>query len=231
MNPLFLLALAATVTPAPTATITASPTSTDIQKIREVVQQKVQEKLKEITTSSTVKKGIIGEVVQKDPNQITIEYQGNTQVLSIDSDTVYVDSNRSKSTLDNIKIGQGLLAMGTQETDTKKFSATRIVFIDLKTVAVTKTVVVGKVVDISKTTSVFTLIPSKNKNTQYQIKTDSKTKTYAPDNSEIAFKNLQTGHRLIVVLTPDPKITNTYYASKILDLDYSSASPTPTSKP
>ncbi len=230
MNPLFLLALAATITPTPT--IVSTPTSTDIQKIREVVQQKVQEKLKEITTSTTTKKGIIGQIIQIDPNQITIEYQGKTRVLSIDSTTVYVDTNRNKTTLEKIKIGQGILAMGTEESETNKFQATRIVFTDLKTIVVTNTIAVGKIVDISKTTSVFSLIPSKNKNTQYQIKTDSKTKIYGPDNTEINLKSMQSGHRIIVILTPDPKITNTYYASKILNLDYSPAvSPTPTPKP
>jgi hypothetical protein len=230
MNPLLLLALA-TVAVTPTPVISATPTSNEIQKIREVVQEKVQEKLKQITTQATTKKGLIGKVIQLDQNQITIEYQSNTQVLKINSSTVYVDANRNKTKLDNIKIGQDILALGTADSVANTFQATRIVFIDLKTINISKTIVIGKIVDISKTTPIFTLIPSKNKNTQYQIKTDAKTEVYSPDNNKIAVKDLKSGSKIIVILTPDPKATKTYYASKILDLDYAlPVSPTPTPK-
>lgn len=230
MNPLLLLALAVT-TITPTPTIVPSPTSNDIQKIREVVQQKVQEKLKQITTQTITKKGRVGSVIQIDQDQITIEYQNSTQILKIDANTVYVDTNRNKTNFNNIKVGQGILALGTYNSETNIFQATRIVFTDLKTVSSLKIITVGKIVDISKTSSIFSLIPSKNKNTQYQIKTDTKTEVYTSEINKIAVKDLKSGHKIIVVLTPDPKISKTYYATKIIDFDYTSiTSPTPTPK-
>lgn len=228
MNPLFLLALATTtLSPTPTAT----PATSDIQKIREVVQQKVQEKLKQITTQTITKKGWIGSIIQLDPNQITIEFENNTRTLKIDTDTVYVDTNRNKTKFDNLKIGQGILALGTYNSETNTFQAARIVFTDLKTINSQKIITIGKIVDISKTSSIFSLIPSKNKNTQFQIKTDTKTEVYNSENDKIAVKDLKSGHKIIVILTPDPKISKTYYALKILDLDYTlPTSPTPTPK-
>lgn len=218
-------------TTTPVATATAVPTNNDeIQKIREVVQQKVKEKLQSIINpSQSSKKGLVGKVIQIDNSTITIEYLNSTSTLKIDSSTVYVDGNRNKSKLENIKIGQDILALGVSENNV--FTAKRIVTTDLKTLSAAKTIVIGKIVDISKTTSIFTLIPSKNKNNLYQIKTDAKSEINDKSGQKIATNGLKSGQKVIVVLTPDPKTSKTYYASKIYNLDYTpepSLTPKPT---
>jgi hypothetical protein len=232
---LSLIALAAsTITATPIASPTPTTTS-EIQKIREVVQEKVQEQLKQIINPSTTKMGLIGKVIQIDSSQITIEYQNNTSVLQIDSSTVYVDLNRNKSSAANVKIGQDILAMGINDSSTDTFQTKRVVFINLDTVSLNRTVVIGKIVDISKTSPIFTLIPSKNKNNLYQIKTDKNTGYMDSNQQKLAAADLKSGQRIIVVLVPDPKISKTYTALKIMDLDYTpnppaGGSPTPTPK-
>jgi len=220
------------ITPPPTIILSPTPTTTsEIQKIRQVVQEKVQEKLKEIINPTSVSKGLIGKVIQIDSSQITIEYQNNAGILKIDNSTVYIDQNRNKTSAGNVKIGQDILAMGISDSSTNTFQTKRVVFIDLNSLTLNRTVVVGKIVDISKTSPIFTLIPSKNKNNLYQIKTDKNTVYLDPGQRKLASTDLKSGQRIIAILSPDPKISKTYIALKIMDLDYTPAvSPTPTPK-
>lgn len=223
------------ILPTPTIILTPTPTTTsEIQKIREVVQEKVQEKLKEIANPSTVtsKKALIGKVIQIDSSQITIEYQNNPSIIKIDSSTVYIDLNHNKTTAASLKIGQDVLAMGIDDKSTDTFQTKRVIFMNLNSINLNRTVVVGKIVDISKTSPIFTLIPSKNKNNLYQIKTDKNTVYINSNQQKLTSSDLKSGHKIIAVLTPDPKISKTYMALKIMDLDYSPAvSPTPTQTP
>jgi hypothetical protein len=224
------------ITPPPTIILSPTPTTTsEIQKIRQVVQEKVQEKLNEIIAPASSPKGLIGKVIQIDPTQITIEYQNNTDVLQIDSSTVYIDLNRNKTNSSNVKIGQDILAMGISDSSNNTFQTKRVVFINLNSIALNRTVVIGKIVDISKTSPIFTLIPSKNKNNLYQIKTDKNTVYINNNQQKLAATDLKSGQKIIAVLSPDPKISKTYVALKIMDLDYSPQSalqtPTPTPKP
>ena len=64
--------------PSPTPTI--SPSANDeIQKLREVVSQKVAEKLRQITNPASTKKAFIGKVIQIDANSMTVDSQGNSR--------------------------------------------------------------------------------------------------------------------------------------------------------
>lgn len=224
-----LLALAVTITPTPTSTPTPSSTS-EIQKVRELVQQKLKKIQQQITDPISTKKAIVGKVIQISATEITIDHQNTTRNLTIDTDTVYIDAKRNKSNLDKIKIGQDILAMGINNTDNNVFNAKRIVFINISSLQPKQTVVIGKIVDISRSSPIFTLIPSKNKNALFQIKTDAATAVFDKDQKEIFIPNLKSGHKIITILTPDTKATKTYYSQKIFDLDYA-PSPTPTKKP
>jgi len=232
MFPTLLIALAAaTITPIPTLvpSPTTAPVTDEIQKIREVVQQKVREKLKKIVDPVSSKKGLVGKVIQTSATDITIDYQGVSRSLQIDKDTTYVDIKRNKSSLEKLKIGQDILALGINNSNDNTFIAKRIVFSDLTLLSLKKTTTIGKIVDISKSSPIFTLIPSQNKNTLYQIKTDQKTALVDSNQKVILVPDLKSGHKVIVVMTPDEKVTKTYYAEKIIDLDFV-PTPTPTKK-
>ena len=214
-----------TVIVSPTDMPTPTPTNTDeIEKVRELVKQKVQAFTNPNLTS---KKGLIGEVISTDSKTISIKYLDTISTLNIDSSTVYVDGNRSKAKLENIKVGQGILALGVN--DTNGFSAKRIITMDLSTIAQSKTVVIGKIVSISSTANILALIPTKNKNNTYQIKTDTKSEVIDKNQQKISLTSLKSGQKIIAVLLPDPKTSKTYYAVSIYDLDATNApSTTPT---
>lgn len=214
----------------PSATPTLSPTptvSSDIQRIREAVQQKVKEKIAAITTDQTaVKKAIIGTVTQNSSTEITLEYQNSLRHVVIDTETVFIDSKRNKSSFDKIKTGQGLLCLGYLDPD-GTFEAKRIIFIDLKTIDSTEKVIAGKIVDLSQTSSVMVIISPKDKDTQYQIMLDKNTTVFDNTGKKIDLKNLKNGLNVIAIIAPVAKSTKSFTAMKII-LNQNLPSPTPT---
>lgn len=236
------------ITPTPTKVATPSTQATtsaqttentvteDIQKIRDAVKLKVQEKLKTITTTdsstpdpATTKKAIVGTIIQIDKNNLTIDYQNSTRNISFATDTVIINAKQIKVKTDSLKVGQDILAMGYINNNV--LTAKRIVFMDLKAIDTQDQIVVGKIVDISKSSPIIVLIPSKNKNNQYQIKTDTKTEVVNKSNQKFDIKKLVSGQKVIVVVRPDPKVAKTYLATKIINIDANSAaspSATPT---
>ena len=226
--------LAISPSPTPTTTSSVSPTPTDsitsdIQKIRDAVSQKVKEKLLQIINPSSGKKGIIGKVIQIDEHGIFIDYRGSSRQISLADDLTIIDNNRNKSSLSKLKVGQDILVLGNQDGSTNTFTAKRIIFANQTDSQIKKTVVSGKIVDISKTSSLLSLVPSQNKNTSFQIKVDSKTEYYSAQNQKIKSSDIVTGHRVIAILRPDEKVSKTYNALRLIDLDYS-PTPTPTKK-
>lgn len=207
------------ISPSPTVTVLPSPTTTDqlddIQKIRDVVKQKVQEKLKEITASINTKKAFIGTVIQIDQNQLTLSFQNDNKKILVAADTTYIDLKRNKSSLAKINVGQDILVMGYLN-ETGSLDAKRIVFIDLKTLTPYPQITVGKIVDISKSSPTLVLIPSQNKNDQYQIKTTDKTEIIDPQSKKFTFASLKTGQRIIAIIDSDPKNTKNFTAQKII---------------
>jgi hypothetical protein len=223
--------LAQSPSASPSATPTKSSKLEDIQKIRETVQQKVQEKIKEITTPSSIKKGFIGKVIELDSESITLDYQNSSRKILVDSDTVYIDTKRNKSSLDKVKIGQDLLAMGYLDEE-GTLTAKRIVFIDLKSITEKKYLVIAaKIVDISKSSPVIVVVPFVDKDTQYQLKTDSKTEFVSPEGLKIKSDNLATGHKVIAIFPTSQSSTKTYPLTKIIDFDLASPAASPTAKP
>ena len=216
------------VTNTPTPEQSANSQNEDIQKIREVVQQKVKEKLAEITSTLTGKKAFIGTIQSIDGNNITISYNNQQFRLQVDVDTVFIDSKRNKTGLDKISVDQAVLAMGflneSQVLETK-----RLIIVPAATLLEKKHTIVGKIVDISQEASVFVLIPNQNKDNQYQIKTDSKTKIIKKDKTNIKLDQLENGQTLIVIFSPTQTNSKTYYAHQIIKLESPDPSPTPKS--
>ncbi len=228
---LFLILVSSILNPSKVFAQTPTETAANnIQAIREAVQQKVKDKLKEITSPSQVKKSLIGTVIQIDSSSVTIEHKGSTQKLMIESDLTLVNSLGNKVTLDKIKIGQDIIAMGIDDASSSTFSLKRIVLIDLKKINFSRTIVVGKIVDISKTSSLLTLVSDRNKNDLYQIKTDTKTELVNKNKQKIKSSDISLGKRVIGILVPDEKMSKTYYANKLISLDLAPEA-SPTAKP
>ncbi|MFZ2153084.1 MAG: hypothetical protein WAV41_03430 [Microgenomates group bacterium] len=224
----------ATITPAPLPSLLPSPSPTntiseDIQKIRQAVQQKVKEKLQQITSPTSIKKAIVGKIVTISDSEITIEYKGQVKIIKLDPTLTIIDINRNKTSINKLKVGQDILALGIENSEDNSFVGKRLVVTNLTSSLINKTVTIGKIVDISKTSSILTLIPNHNKNTLFQIRLDSKSEFMSANNHKINQNEIKSGHKIIVVLRPDPKTINTYIALRITDLDYQ-PSPTPTKK-
>lgn len=232
MNPLLLLALLITPATSPSA-ITPRPTTDnleEIQKIRQAVQEKVKEKIKEITQTIPTKRGVIGELINLKDNLLVLEYENQTQEISFDDNTVIIDAKRNKTKSSNIKVGQGILALGlTNQENNNLLEAKRLVFIDLSLVNNPQQIIAGQIIDVSKTLPVFTLIPNTDKDKQLQIKTDPKTKVVDRKENALDSKNLKSGDKVIILYKPDPKNPKTILAIKIITI--LSPAPTPTPKP
>ena len=116
--------------------------------------------------------------------------------------------------------------------DSKNFEAKKIIITTLDAFQNNNEIIFGTIVDISKTSNILVLIPIKNKNTQYQIKTDSKTTVVDKSGSDLTVDKLKSGQKVVVVIQPDSKISNTFDASRIVTFDSSTTttSPTPTAK-
>jgi hypothetical protein len=201
---------------------TAVPTTAPNKEVLQMVQQKVKDMLQGTTSSPNDPKSIIGTITQIDSSQISITYKNESKTITITEDTVFIDSKRNKTKIDNIKAGQGILAMG-YINQYGNLEAKRVVITDLKTIENKNEIILGKIVDISQSSPIFVLIPTTNKETQYQIKTDAKTEILDKDNNKLTIDKLKAGQKIVVVIQPDAKIAKTFYVSKIITMDITTA--------
>lgn len=196
--------------------ITPTPTKVQTKEVLDLVTKKVKEMLnQETTTVSTDPKSFIGTISQIKDTQLTISYQNKDIIINTTNDTVFINAKKAKIKISDLKSGQSILAMGYLK-DQNQIEAKRIIITDLKTVENNNQVVIGIISDISKSTSILSITPIKNKNTSYQITTDSKTKIIDTNNSEGKLNSLAKGQKVIIIIKPDVKLQQTFYTSKII---------------
>lgn len=220
MNYLFLLFLAlfiakpvAAVTTPPTAspsaaitsaTSSAEPTSEinleEIQKIRQAVQEKVKEKLNQIVNTSAEKKAWVGTITALSDSSITLTVHDQERSVTYDDSTVFIDTSRVKSTSSKLKVGQTIIAMGYPDSDSS-LPAKRIVIAAASDVPDTKTIVVGKITDLSTSSSTIVITPLANKDYQYEITLTSKTPLFDFAKNKLTTKDLKTGQIVSAVLS------------------------------
>jgi uncharacterized protein YunC (DUF1805 family) len=195
---------------------TSSADSSDVQTIREVVQQKVKEKLNIISTPSNKPKAFFGTIQKITDNQIDITLNNGSKTIITSDDTVFVGLKKTKIALKDLKSGQEILAMGYLNSQ-NQLEAKRIVVFEIKGIENKTQVINGQIVDISQSSPVFVIVPYNNKNSQYQIETTAAN-----------LKKLSSGQKVIAIVKPDEKIANTFNLLKIIPTEASvSATPTP----
>jgi len=200
----------------PVYAIEASSSATDIQSIREVVQQKVKEKLNIITTPSSKPKSFFGSIKKIDAKQIEINQNNENKTIVTTEDTTYVNLKRTKISFKDLKVGDEVLAIGYINSQ-NQLEAKRIIIIELKKIINNTQIINGQVVDVSQNSPVFVIVPINNKNSQYQVETDSNN-----------IKKISVGQKIVAVIKPDEKINNTFNLLKIISSTSSnSATPTP----
>ena len=218
------------------ATVSASNSDKNLtEEVRQMVAKKVKEIQENDTsnspTSANTPKAIVGTISKIENGQITINNKNNSKIITTTEDTVFIDTKKNKIKIDDLKSGQVILSMGYYN-QYDGFDAKRIIITTSDAVENKNEIVFGKIADISQTSNVLVLIPIKNKNVQYQIKTDSKTKIIDQNDNTIAISKLKSGQKIIAVIQPDAKTAKSFNVSQIITFDSASnsTSPSPTPK-
>ncbi|MBU1088952.1 hypothetical protein KKC08_05670 [Patescibacteria group bacterium] len=179
-----------------------STTSEEIEKIRKSVQEKVQEKLKDIVEVKTTQKAWIGTISKIEDNDITIKNDDQEKTLTCTDDTVFIDLNRNQISIDKLKGDQIVLGMGYSQNDQPNVLDTKRLIISQNSLDEMRShIILGKITDVSQSSPVFTITSIKDKNSQFQIKYDSK---------KVKQEELKTDQKIIVILKSDPKNNNDY---------------------
>lgn len=196
----------------PTAT-----TSDEIQKIREVIQQKVKEKLDTITQDETInpKKAYLGTITEITSNKIKLDSKTKIYEFTLSEDAVFVNLKQNKVKFADLKVGQNVLIL-TLAKDELVY-AKKIIMVDATKLVNSKNITLGKIADISTSSSVFTLIPTNNKNRDLQIKNSSTTEIITKANKALKFSDLKKGQKIICIYTNGQN--STYPAEQIIVLD------------
>jgi len=208
---------------APISAQTVTPSTDKVEDVKDILKQIVKETSTSnpVTETSKQPKSFFGTITQADDNQIkiTLKDQSN-KTLSITQNTTFVNSKKQKGKITDFKSGQTIIAMGYLQED-QSLECRRIVYTESKAIENINQIITGQIVDVSQSQNspIFVLIPNKNKNSQYQIKTDSKTEIIdTKNNKTTSAKTITTSKKIIAIIQPDTKLVNTFYATKIIDL-------------
>ena len=204
----------------PQKAIAQSPTvstASEIQQLREVIQQKVKEKLQEINQGpvENTKKAYFGTITEFTSTSLKISTKTQTLTFVLDNSTTYINLKQNKIKNTDLKVGQNVLVLSLKQ-DANTIIARRLILIDPQKLQNSKITVVGKIADISTTSPIFILIPINNKNQELQIKTDSKTVFLTLGNKIIKSTDLKKGQKIIC--TYGPSVNSTYPAVQIVKI-------------
>ncbi len=195
-----------------------SPTpESDIQKLREVIQQKVQQKLQEIGSEEKInpKKAYLGTITKLEKNNLSLDSNGQKYEFVISEDATFVNLKQMKIKITDLKEGQNVLVL-TLAKD-KIVYAKKILIVDPTKLKNKKNIAIGKIADISTTTSVFVLIPINNNSRELQMKQDSKTEIVTKDNKSLKFTDIKKGQKIVCIYTNNDN--STYPVLKIITLN------------
>ncbi len=196
-----------------------SQTEEEIKEIREAVKKKVQEKIQQITSSTTLnqKRAWYGIIEKVEEGKIQTKFQEKERTILLDSATTIIDLKRQEITSSDLKEGQQILSMGVVEQE-NTLEGKRLVLTSTPTDWSKTKVIYATISDISTESKVLVLTPLKNKNEQYEVKLDAKT------NSDTDFSDFENGQILIAILTQSENGKLTYAARRLKTIK---AAPTP----
>lgn len=219
---IFLVSFFFLATPITAQETTPEVINNKIEDVKDILQQIVKDSSPKETLPDDKPKCFFGTITQINDNQITINSQNQNKILQVNDETTYIDTKRLKSKLDKFKVGQTILAMGYFNQD-MSLDCRRIVATETKSVENNNQIITGQIVDVSQSqsSSIFSLIPFQNKNSQgYQIKIDSKTEITTTDNKKLTpTEAIISGKKIIAVIHPDNENSQTFSATKIVYLD------------
>jgi len=195
-----------------------SPTSeNDIQKIREVIQQKVQQKLQEISSENIInpKKAYLGTITKIENQNLSFNSKDQKYDFIISDDATFINQKQNKIKITDLKEGQDALILTLAKDEI--VYAKRIILVDPAKLENKKNIALGKIADVSTTTSIFVLIPLNNNSRELQMKIDSQTEIVTKDNKSLKFTDLKKGQKIVCIYTNGQN--STYPTLKIISLD------------
>ena len=189
----------------------------DIQKLREVIQQKVQQKLQEISGQEVInpKKAYLGTITKIEDKNLSFDSKGQKYEFIISDDATFVNLKQNKIKITDLKEGQDVLVLTLAKDEI--IYAKRILIVDPSKLENKKNISLGKIADISTTTSIFVLIPVNNNSRELQMKVDSKTEIVTKDNKNLKFTDIKKGQKIVCIYTNGQN--STYPVLKIITLD------------
>jgi hypothetical protein len=197
----------------------ASPTGElkeKVQEIRQLVKEKVQEKLAEIKNREQ-KRAYVGEISAITGSTITLETKRGTKNVLVNEETNIVGPQRKTLKVTDLKVGDTIIAMGTVDPD-GVMTAKRIVVVPKPPKAPPlRRAVFGRVKEIDKNKQILTVVHLKKEEVSFQVKASDKTRiTKKLDGKmqKIDFSKIVIGDRLAAVGTWDE--TNQILTAKII---------------
>jgi len=202
-----------------TAGPTIPPTS-EIQKIRQVIQEKVSKKLQQISQGETdPKKAITATIIKIQNNTLIFDTPSLIKKATVDDTTIYIGLKQNKIKFSDLKTGQEILAIGFLD-ENQQLTIRRLILTSKKSYQNPNLIIFGQIVDISTSSPVFVVIPYSNKNSQYQIKyVANKTEFLSKIGQKITLKSIKKGQKVAVVATADPLSRQSLVSIKIITLD------------
>jgi hypothetical protein len=205
------------------ALATAGPTTppaSEIQKIRQVIQEKVREKLQQISQKEVdLKRAITATITKIENNTLFFDTHSLIKNATVDNTTVYIGLKQNKIKYSDLKIGQEVLIIGLLD-ENQQFTAKRLILTPQKNFQNPHQIIFGRVVDISTSSPVLVVIPYSDKNNQYQIKyTPNKTKFLSKIGQKISLESIKVGQKIAVVATTDLLSHQSLVSIKIIVLD------------
>lgn len=219
MKKIFLVFLTTSYFFMATPLLAQTPSQTlgeNIEDLRENLQQKVREKLAEITDTVTPnpRKAYPGTIVEINADKIKINSQDQEMEFTLASDTAYLNQKQAKIKREDLKSGQNILLLSLNQ-DTINY-AKRILLVDPKDLQNDKKTTFGTIADISTTGSVLTLLSVNNKDEKMQIRIDPKTEIRSKDNKVLKLSDLKKDQKIICISGPLDK--QSYPALRLITL-------------
>jgi len=199
----------------PEPTLISEQTEEEIKEIREAVKKKVQEKIQQITSSVGLneKRSWYGTIESIEEQELKIKSREDLiRTIRFSSNTDIINLKRQNITFEELKEGQQILAMGIIEEENTLEGRRVLVVPSITDWSQTKAVY-AKISDISTDSEVLVLTPLQNKDEQYEVKMDSKTK------SNTEFADFESGQKIIAILTQSENGKLTYTARRLKILE------------
>ncbi|MEK7527893.1 MAG: hypothetical protein AAB574_02670 [Patescibacteria group bacterium] len=202
--------------PPPSPTV---PPNSGIQEIKQMIQEKVREKLQEISQGETdPKKAIIAAITKIEGGSLFFNTQSLIKEATVDENTVYIGLKQNKIKFSDLKVSQEVLVIGLLDQD-GKLLVKRLILTPQKSFQNLKVIIFGQVVDISTSSPVLVVIPYSDKNSQYQIKYTNNTTVLTKTGKKITTESIKKGQKIAVVATPDSLSRQSLISEKIVTLE------------